>query len=121
MVLMLQHHVPAYKGTSLRPLEPHLWKGVEMRYEIKGKVIDQNTRAGVAGVRVEAWGKDLELDDELTYAATLYDGSFAIPLDEDMYRDLFHDKCPDIYFDVCCGDELLASTEIDVRAFVVEK
>ena len=58
-----------------------------MRYEIKGKVIDQKTREGVAGVRVEAWGTDLDLDDDLGYAATLYDGSFAIPFDEDTYRD----------------------------------
>lgn len=82
-----------------------------MRYEIKGKVIDQKTRAGVAGVRVEAWGKDLEIDDDLGYAATQSDGSFAIPFDEDTFRDFFRDQYPDIYFDVCCGDELLASTE----------
>ena len=31
-----------------------------MRYEIKGKVIIKK-RAGVAGVRVEAWGTDLIL------------------------------------------------------------
>lgn len=91
-----------------------------MRYEIKGKVVDQSTRAGVAGVRVEAWGKDLEVDDDLGYAATLSDGSFAIPFDEDMFRDLFRDQCPDIYFDVCCGDELLATTE-DSTLWKVEK
>ncbi|HKB68280.1 MAG TPA: galactose oxidase-like domain-containing protein [Pyrinomonadaceae bacterium] len=82
-----------------------------MRYEIKGKVIDQKTREGVAGVRVEAWGTDLDLDDDLGYAATLYDGSFAIPFDEDTYRDLFRERHPDIYLDVYCGDELLASTQ----------
>ena len=82
-----------------------------MRYEIKGKVIDQKTREGVAGVRVEAWGTDLDLDDDLGYAATLYDGSFAIPFDEDTYRDFFHDRYPDIYLDVYCGEELLASTQ----------
>jgi len=82
-----------------------------MRYEIKGKVIDAYSRDGVAGVRVEAWGKDLELEDDLGYAATLYDGTFVIPFDEDTYRDLFHDRCPDIYFEVCCGDEILTSTE----------
>ena len=82
-----------------------------MRYEIKGKVIDAKSRAGVGGVRVEAWGKGLALEDDLGYAATLYDGTFTIPLDEDTYRDLFGDRCPDIYFDVCCGDEVLVSTE----------
>lgn len=82
-----------------------------MRYEIKGKVIDQKTREGVGGVRVEAWGTDLDIDDDLGYTATLYDGSFAIPFDEDTYADLFHNRYPDIYLDVYCGDELLASTE----------
>jgi len=82
-----------------------------MRYEIKGKVIDQKTRAGVEGVRVEAWGTDLDIEDDLGYTATLYDGSFAIPFDEETFRDLFRDRYPDIYLDVYCGDELLASTE----------
>jgi FtsP/CotA-like multicopper oxidase with cupredoxin domain len=91
-----------------------------MRYEIKGQVIDQKTREGVAGVRVEAWGKDLEIDDDLGYAATSSDGSFAIPFDEDTYRDLNAGECPEIYFDVCCGDELLGTTE-DTRFWKVEK
>src|SRR5229473_1738390 len=72
-------------------------KGADMRYEIKGKVIDQEKRAGVAGVRVEAWGKDREIDDDLGHAATLDDGSFAIWFDEDTFRDFFHDRYPDIY------------------------
>src|SRR5436190_5565122 len=82
-----------------------------MRYEIKGKVIDQKTRAGVEGVRVEAWGTDLEIEDDLGYTATLYDGSFAILFDENTFADLFGNRYPDIYLEVYCGDELLASTE----------
>jgi hypothetical protein len=82
-----------------------------MRYEIKGKVIDQETRAGVEGVRVEAWGTDLDIEDDLGYTATLYDGSFAIPFDENTFWDLFRNRYPDIYLEVYCGDELLASTE----------
>ena len=48
-----------------------------MRYEIKGKVVDQKTHAGVAGLRVEAYGTDLDLEGDLGYTATLSDGSFA--------------------------------------------
>lgn len=84
-----------------------------MRYEIKGKVID-STAACVPGVRVEAWDKDNIVDDYLAYAATAADGSFAIAIDEDMLRDLYPHRQPDIYFKVWCGDELLASTEDSV-------
>jgi hypothetical protein len=82
-----------------------------MRYEIKGKVIDQKTRAGVAGLRVEAYGTDLDLHDDLGYTATLSDGSFAVPFDEDTFRDFFADRYPELYLDVYCGDELLGSTQ----------
>jgi len=86
-----------------------------MRYEIKGKVIDRETLAGVAGVRVEAWSKELEVEDDLGYSATGYDGSFVIPFDEDTYRDCFRERYPDVYLNVYCGDELLASTQESAR------
>ncbi|HKQ75726.1 MAG TPA: galactose oxidase-like domain-containing protein [Blastocatellia bacterium] len=85
-----------------------------MRYEIKGKVIDAGTGAGVAGVRVEAWDKDLGVDDYLGAAATISDGSFTIKFDEDEFRDLFLDQWPDIYFKIFCCDDLIASTEDSV-------
>ena len=81
-----------------------------MRYEIKGKVIDSSTAACVPGVRVEAWDKDRVVDDYLGYTTTMSDGSFAIAFDDDMFRDLFPDRQPDIYFKVWCGDEPLADT-----------
>lgn len=85
-----------------------------MRYEIKGTVLDSNTGAGVAGVRVEAWDKDCGTDDYLGSAATISDGSFSITFDEDSFRDLFPERWPDIYFKVFCWDKLLASTESSV-------
>lgn len=85
-----------------------------MNYEIKGKVVDSSTGADVAGVRVEAWDKDLGTDDYLGSAETPSDGSFLITFNEDMFQDLFLDHWPDFYFKVFfCGD-LIASTENSV-------
>lgn len=81
-----------------------------MRYVIEGRVVDSSTSTGVAGVRVEAWDKDLGVDDHLGSAETISDGSFSITFDEGMFRDLFWefdegswwdlfwDRRPDIYF-----------------------
>ena len=85
-----------------------------MRYEIKGKVIDSSTGAGVAGVRVEAWDKDFGTDDFLGFAVTISDGSFEITFDEAAFRDIFLDKWPDIYFKVFCAGDLIVSTEDSV-------
>jgi plastocyanin len=98
-----------------------------MRYEIEGRVLDSSTGAGVAGVRVEAWDKDLGVDDHLGSAETITDGSFSITFDEGMFRDLFWefddegsiwdlfwDRRPDIYFKVFCRNDLIASTEDSV-------
>jgi FtsP/CotA-like multicopper oxidase with cupredoxin domain len=90
-----------------------------MRYEIKGKVVDSNNQS-VPGVRVEAWDKAQAINDYLGYAATTYDGSFTITLDDETFRDLYPDRWPDIYFDVYDGDDLLTSTE-DSAAWRSEK
>ena len=84
-----------------------------MGYQIRGKVIS-NKRKPVPGVRVEAWDTENVVDDYLSYTATSRDGSFTINLEEEMIRDLFPDRYPDLYFKVWCGDELLASTEDSV-------
>src|SRR5262245_56065813 len=84
-----------------------------MRYEIRGRVIDSFTGDGISGVRVEAWDKDLFLDDYLASASTLTDGSFAMSFDHTAFADLF-DQWPDLYFKVYCHNELLVSTEDSV-------
>jgi hypothetical protein len=52
-----------------------------MRYEMRGRVIDQITGDGIGGVRVEAWDKDSRLDDYFGSATTSTDGSFFIGFD----------------------------------------
>ena len=104
------HHAsgPQYSNQT-----SYVRKGVDMRYQIRGMVIDKK-RKRVPGVRVEVWDTENVVGDYLTYAATSGDGSFVINIDDDMIRDLFPNRFPDLYFKVWCGDELLASTEDSV-------
>jgi plastocyanin len=86
-----------------------------MRYEIRGRVVDEFTGDGVGGVRVEAWDADfIFTDDFLNWAVTRSDGSFRVTFDTSAFQDLFFDKAPDLYFKVFCFNELLASTRDSV-------
>lgn len=86
-----------------------------MRYEIKGRVIDEFTGEGMGGVRVEAWDSDLFFpDDFLNSATTRSDGSFTMTFESTAFQELFFDKTPDLYFKVYCYNELLVSTENSV-------
>lgn len=82
-----------------------------MRFEIRGRVVDEFTGEGLADVRVEAWDSDFGLDDFLSSARTLTDGSFTMSFDVSAYREFFIDHWPDLYFKVYCYSELLVSTE----------
>lgn len=85
-----------------------------MKYSIKGKVVDERTGSGVGGLRVEAWDKDPGADDYLGSAATQDDGSFELSFSDYLFRELFFDLRPDLYFKVFYGDALLVSTEDSV-------
>jgi len=85
-----------------------------MTYEIKGQVKDTATDSGAAGVRVEAWDKDLIYDDFLGNAETNANGEFVITFDEYFFRELFIDTWPDIYFKLFFDGEEIANTKDDV-------
>lgn len=83
-------------------------------YRIIGRIIDRETHQGVPGLRVEAWDKDLLIDDLVGSAVTDARGTFEITFDTSYFRELFLDRKPDLYFKVFSGDRLIESTEDSV-------
>ena len=80
-------------------------------YRITGRVIDIKTREGLAGLRVEAWDKDLILNDLVGSAVTDASGAFQIRFDDSYFAELFLDRQPDLFFKVFRNDKLVRSTE----------
>ena len=83
-------------------------------FKIKGKVVNRETHEGLRGLRVEAWDKDLLLNDLVGSSLTTENGVFDIQFDESYYKNLFVDRKPDLFFKVFKGHELIKSTEDSV-------
>lgn len=79
-------------------------------YRVSGKVVDEETGAGLAGLLVKAWDADLLVDDLVGSAPTDSRGAFFMEFDESYFRELFLDREPDLYFEVYRRGECVHTT-----------
>ena len=82
--------------------------------KITGRFVDRATKTGAAGLRVEAWDKELAVKEALGSAVTDAKGSFQIELDEPNFRKLFQGRKPQLFFKVFQDSRLIQSTENSV-------
>ena len=82
-------------------------------FRINGQVIDETTRDGIAGLRVEAWDKDLLVTTLLGSTLTGDQGAFHLEFSDSSIGPL-GDRHPDLFFKVFHGEKRLKSTEQSV-------
>jgi hypothetical protein len=84
------------------------------KYNIQGTVSGKHDGRGIPNLRVEAWDKDLVIDDLLGVAKTDENGRFTISFTETYYQEICVDRKPDVYFKVFYEGKLIKSTEDSV-------
>jgi hypothetical protein len=80
-------------------------------FTISGRVIDRLSRRGLAGVRVEAWDKDLLINDMVGSCFTDRFGRFRMIFDSRAFREFFFDQLPDVFFRVYYRDRMVLETQ----------
>lgn len=86
----------------------------EKVFKILGRIVDHTTLDGIAGLRVEAWDKDLIFNDLVGSDETDAEGRFHIEFAESYFSELFFDREPDLFFKVFSDGEMIKSTEDSV-------
>ncbi len=83
-------------------------------FRITGYVVDSKSHQALAGLRVEAWGKNHILNDLVGCAVTDQQGVFRVIFDESHFREIFLDQRRDLFFKVFHENKLIKSTEDSV-------
>lgn len=79
-------------------------------YLIQGKLFNQDNQP-LAGHRIEAWDKDMLIDDFVAEDISDAEGDFTISFAQNRFRELFFDRKPDLYFKVFLKNNLVYSSE----------
>ena len=82
-----------------------------MAFKIEGKIKEKSSNKPVAGLRVEAWVKELDFKDYLEFTVSDDEGGFTFDFGESILQDLFPELSPEIYFKIYHNDELLVTTK----------
>ena len=90
------------------------------KYFIKGSVVNLKGLA-IPNLTIEAWDKDLLIDDYLGSAISDQQGRFSIIFDSDRFREWFFDRRPDVFFRIYHQGDLVHDSRDDVICNVADK
>ena len=82
---------------------------MQQSIKIQGRLVN-TSKIVLANLRIEAWDKDLLVDDFLSESTTNAKGEFNLIFDSLRFKELFLDKKPDVYFKIYQGQKLIKST-----------
>lgn len=83
---------------------------LNQNYKISGQLVNKANKP-LSNLRIEAWDKDLLVNDFVGESTTDSDGRFEINFTQAYYRELFFDNRPDLYFKIYQEDKMIHSTE----------
>lgn len=83
-------------------------------YTIQGKVVDRKTKKGVPGLMIEAWDKDLIVNDLVGEMVADDQGKFRMEFTSDRFQELFQDRRPDLFFKIFFNKKEIHSTADNV-------
>lgn len=123
LLIILETHDYNNRGSAIQSIRAQREESINdmssKQYHIKGQIIDIHTSEGIEGLRVEAWDKDTQKDDDfLGEDTTKQNGEFEIQFDQSAFSTssvLPANEGPDIYYYVFSSDTRILSTENSVQ------